>query len=338
MGLFESLEEDMKAAKLNSDGEPDDDLDDEGADGAAQGGEGKPEGSGEGKPAEGDGGQKKDGTAPVVAAPAGSEGDTGKPLSPAEEAYNRRIIREKETRIKELEAQIANSAKPAPIVAPEPVKPAAATKKETPDEWRARNTEPDREKDLAAWLVWNAEDQRHWREEQTASTAHSQEQQRVSSLIEAGKQEIETLQADYRKINPDYDNALNHAKAEYSRAIKTLMPQMTEVQIKQAIDKEIFNMALKCHRDGTNLGEVLYDTAIERFGYEGTVAESKTPAANRPNLRVVANNKKKSASPLEGGGQGAKPRVSLEEAANMSPAELMELDAGDWESLQSHGF
>ena len=115
------------------------------------------------------------------------------------------------------------------------------------------------------------------------------------------------------------------------------MPQLNEAQVAQAIDKEIFNLALKCNKEGTNLGEVLYDMAIERFGYESG-SKPANPAVLRPNLRVVANNKKKSASPLAGGGEGAKPRITIEQASDMSPAELMDLDASDWEYLNSQGF
>lgn len=233
---------------------------------------------------------------------------------------------------------MAAKAPPAPAPAPEPPKPADA-KKETLDEWRNRNPEPDREKDLAGWLVWNAEDGRKWREDQNVVTARTQEERRVDGLVTSARQEIEQLQAAYKKTNPDYDNALNHAKAEYTRAIKTLMPQMSDAQVSQAIDKEIFNLALKCNRDGTNLGEVLYDMSIERFGYEPGMEGALRAAAQKPNLRVVANNKRKSASPIaSGGGEGAKPRVTMAQAADMSPEELMALDASDWEYLNQAGF
>jgi hypothetical protein len=303
--------------------------------GEARGSLGDTPGSGEVKPQDveaslGDGGT-----------PSGS-GENGdvleKPLSPKEEAYHRRIARENAAEIKELKNQLAALSKP-PVA--ELAKPAETPKpelKESLDQWRSRNPEPDREKDLAGWLVWSAEDGRKWREEQNASNAKSQQEKQYDTLVQSAKQEIEQIQSSYRKTNPDYDNALTHAKNEYSKAVKTLMPQLTEAQIGQALDKEIFNLALKCNKEGTNLGEVLYDMAIERFGYDSENVKPVARPGLRPSLRVVADNKKRAPSPLAGGGEGAKPRVSMEQASQMSPQELMDLDATDWEYLNSQGF
>ena len=299
--------------------------------GDARGSLGDTPGRGEGTP--------EDGGAPLGdGSPSPGSGEDGdvleKPLSPKEEAYHRRIARENAAKIKELEDKLATLSKPVA----EPAKPEAKVEpaKETLDQWRSRNPEPDKEKDLAGWLVWNAEDNRHWREEQSASYAKTQEERRYETLVQSAKQEIEQIQIDYKKTNPDYDNALTHATQEYSRALKTLMPQLTEAQVQQAIDKEIFNLALKCNKEGTNLGEVLYDMAIERFGYDSSASPAKPVL--RPNLRVVANNKKRAASPLSGGGEGAKSRITIEQASEMSPQELMDLDASDWEYLNSQGF
>lgn len=364
--LFEQLEKDQKAANLNDQGEPANDKSSEGTDagdriatrrnarkpastpqdksGTSQKDVGAPRGSGGEPQADGEGAQG-DASAPSgnVDAPrtgAGSDGEPvleDKPLSPKEEAYHRRKQRESDARIKELETKIAELSKPASVAEPAKTEPVKSNKSESFDEWRARNPEPDKEQDLAGWLVWNAEDNRKWREEQTQATNKTQEERRVESLVQSAKQEIEQIQGDYKKKNPDYDNAFNHAKQEYSKAIKVLMPQMTEAQVQQAIDKEVFNLALQCNKNGTNLGEVLYDMAIERFGYEpgSTVSVSKI---DRPNLRVVANNKRKSASPLNSGGEGAKPRITVEQAADMSPEEMLNLDASDWEYLRSQGL
>lgn len=372
MGLLESLEEDQKAAKLNSEGEPDNGKSTEsssngddqgGADsaargriasrraarnagassqdesgasqkdgGASRGTRGDPQGSGEGAPADAQAPQGADGT------PSGSEGDGGvleeKELTHKEQAYYRRIAREEQAKNKVLEQQLAELKK-----APgKPVEePAAAVAKDPAK--TVENPEPDKEKDLAGWLVWNAEEQRKWRAEQTAQSTKTQEEQRVSNLVQSAKQEIEEIQTSYRKTNPDYDNALTHAKTAYSQAVKTLNPNMSEAQIKQAIDKEIFNIALKCDREGTNLGEVIYDMAIERFGYDpDTESKPSTTATPRPNLRVVSNNKRRSASALEGGGQRAAGRITLEAASQMSPGELNALSPEDWSYLESQGF
>lgn len=352
--LFETLEAEMKEANLNAQGEPIDDKNpDTRTDGTATGraarDTGTPSQDKIGAPQKDDGAPRRlkpepqadskgtqgdDGASPESGS-ASQGGEDGvladdKPLSPKEEAFNRRKIRESEAEIKRLKAELETARTPK---AQEPVKQIETSKAQT-----IENPEPDKEKDLAGWLVWNAEEQRKWRNEYTAESQKTAEQRKVEGLVQSAQQEIETIQSAYKKSNPDYDNALTHAKSEYAKAVRVLMPQLTDGQIEQALQKEIFQIALKCNREGTNLGEVLYDTAIERFGYEPNGEVSMPKFSSKPNLRVVTTNKKRSASSLEGGGQRSGGRITIEQAANMSPGELQSLSSDDWSYLESQGF
>jgi hypothetical protein len=275
--------------------------------------------------------------------PAKEPEEDNEPKTPSDWARHRRELRETQTAKKALEDKIAELSRPAPaapVKEPEKVAPAA---NESLTDWRARNPEPDKEKDLAGWLVWNAEDNRKWRDDQIATQSKSDEDRRLDNLVNSANQEILETEEAYKKTNPDYDNAMNYAKSEFTKALKITNPGMSEGQIKQAIKNHVLKTALQCNRDGTNLGDVLYDQAIERFGYEPKEGETAVSlpakaAAQKPNLRMISSNKKKSASPLGGGGEGAKPRISIEQASEMSPAELMGLEADDWEYLNSKGF
>lgn len=308
MGLLESLEEDMEALEESKDAN-------------------KPKDEPKDDP------QPDPKEEPAAADPA-NEPDPEEEPEPKDAtgwAKHRREKRELEARIREFEEE-NKKLKIAPVQAPAAPTPAPAPV-------QSDNPEPDKEKDLAAWLVWNAEEQKKFRSEFQKTTKETQERQKIETLVTSARQEIDQIQDDYRKVNPDFDNAIDHARSEYSRAIKVLNPSMNANQIKQAIDREIFNIALKCNREGTNLGEVLYDLSIERFGYEkeqDPQPNIETPA--KPNLKVIANNKKRSASPLEGGGQRSKGRITMAQAADMSPAELQALSAEDWAELKALGF
>lgn len=367
--LFEELEKDIKAANLTQEGEHHDEEDaserDSGYqpdlesargrvagrraarnsgtssqnkvetpqkdDGASRGRSGESHGDGGGT--QGDDGASQESGSPSQGSEKLLEDD--KKLSPKEEAYNRRINRENETKIKDLETQLAALSKPAEVKT-ETVKASEPAKSETLEDWLKNNPKPDREKDLAGYLVWNAERQEVKEEQESKASIQTQEQTKLTNLVSSAKQEIESIESNYKKANPDYDNAINFAKEQYSKSVKLLMPHLNDAQISQLIDKERLAVALKCTREGTNIGEVLYDMAIERFGYEP--GGRPNIAANKPNLRVVSNNKRKSASSLEGGGQSGRARVSLEAAADMSPQELMSLDSSDLEYLESQGF
>lgn len=369
MGLLESLEEDIKAANLNTEGEPNDgqSTEDGGSaddgyepdtgksreriagrraarnsgapsqdkDGASQndggtsrGSRGTAQGSGEGAHEDAQAPQGADG------APQGGEGglDADKPLSPKEEAYHRRKQRESDALITKLQRDLEDARK---VSAP-PAPAATELKAAVEPAKTGDNPEPDKEKDLAGWLVWNAEEQRNWRAQETQRMATTQREREVNNLVQAAREEISTIESNYRKTNPDYDNALTHAKTSYTQAVKLLAPHMTDAQVAQALDKELFQIALKCNREGTNFGDTVYDLAIERFGYDPD--NGSAPARQRPNLRVVTNNKRRSASSLEGGGQRGAGRISMEAASQMSPAELNALSADDWSYLESQGF
>lgn len=275
-------------------------------------------------------------------------------LSPAEQAYYRRKNREinaENARLKE-ELEAAKKAPPAGAPPPAATTPAPGAPTSPPakavayDEWLKANPQPDKAKDVAAWLVWNAESTEVWRTEQGAKEQRTQEQTRINTLVTQARQEIEETKDAYKKTNPDFEPAYDHGKAQYFKAVKALMPHYSDAQIQAQFDKEVFTLALKCDRDKVNLGEALYDMAIERFGYVpssgagGSASPTPPPAAQgaRPNLRVIQKNQSKSATPMsKGGGEGTKPRVTLAQAADMSPEELMALDATDWDYLESQG-
>lgn len=350
MGLQESLEEDMKKANMNEQGEiiheepkirtrtrkpgrdavaspPDEDETPQEDDEKSSGDSESPSGD--------DGAPRK----PDEASP-GSEGilkpeekpaEDEKPLTPQEAAYHRRKAREAEAENKRLKQELEAAKR----YQPEPVKEPAKT------ETKIDNPEPNKDEDLAGWLVWNAEEQRKWRESEKKKSEASEKQRQIDELYDRGYQEVDAIQNEYKKTNPDYDNAIAHAKESYKRAVKTIDPRLTDAQIEKAIKQEILNIAVECTKNGTNLGETLYDMAIERFGYEPKDAENEEVAQPKPkatNLRVVASNKRRSASSLEGGGQKAAGRITMEQAAQMSPAELQALPAEDWAYLESIGF
>lgn len=340
-GLLESLEEDMEKLKEQTTGEPNEERENYEPDSKAsrdriESRRAKRTPQNEDAAPQNDGGDARGSSGDSQGSSEGTHEDAQPVQEDVEEApkdaagwaKHRREKRELAAENKRLADLVAKGTQP---------KADPEVKLDTKSETNTANPEPDKEKDLAGWLVWNAEEQKKWREEQTIKSSKDQETQKVNNLVSAAREEIDQIQDAYRKTNPDYDNAINHAKAEYTRALKLLNPSLTDAQAKAAIDKETFQIALHCNKNGMNLGEVLYDAAIERFGYVKSEESGETKPAT-PNLKLINNNKKKSASPLEGGGQKAAGRITLEAAANMSPAELQSLGAEDWKYLESHGF
>lgn len=204
---------------------------------------------------------------------------------------------------------------------------------------------PDPKADLAGFLV-HQNQVNSLKNDFLDNQIEAREQtERRTTMINAAKSEIESIKQSYQKQNPDFDAAFKYGEAEYTRALKALFPKFSASQIKAAFDTEVLNLGIKASREGTNLGEVLYDLAIDRFGYQPNGdggQRQQTGGGDRrpgkPNLRVISGNQKRSASPLDGGGRSGGSRITLEQAADMSLGELMSLSEEDTAYLHSQGF
>ena len=171
-----------------------------------------------------------------------------------------------------------------------------------------------------------------WRESQRKAAEYS-------NIVSAAVQEFTQIENDYRAKNPDYGNAMEYGRREYGRALKLLNPQLTEKQVEQELDKQMLMFAAEAKARGLNPAEELYDTAIERFGYQPNQGGSQTevaakPVAKRPSLSVIQANKKRSASPLSGGGQGGSASITAADLENMTNAEFSRLSAAQLRALE----
>ena len=267
----------------------------------------------------------------------GSDSVDDKP--PSDHAAWAKLRREK----RELEAQLrAAKGEPKPV---DPAKPAVKDGKP------AEDAEPDRAKEPEKWRDWKdrqrdaeIEELRKFREEQTR-------QQEEKQVFTQAITEFNEIRDDYIKKNPDYVNAFTHGYDAYAKAIKMMRPDLTGQQIVQMVDREMLKFAGTCVAKGLNPAEELYDMAIERFGYvpnaKKSVEEVEEPEAEeveeapreapRPKLKKIAETRKRSASPLMGGGQGGKGPLTKEAAANMSLGDMMNLDPSDWAELERMG-
>ena len=260
-------------------------------------------------------------------------------------------MRELRTKLKELET--SKAAAPAEQKQ-EPEKkagdPAMSTevketvKRRTVDEL---GEEPNKDDDLAAYLVWNAERNKIILEELQAEARRSNE----VALVSRAKEEIKEIESSFRRRQPDYDKAIAFATDEFAKAVRRVNPgvKITDAQVKAAVDQFRWRTAMQCARDGTDFAEVLYDIAIEEYGYspESSAGDTEVEippaatarrAAPKPDLNKVASNRRRSATHLEGSGERGRPRVTLEQAARMSPQELMNLPDEDIAYLESMGL
>lgn len=265
------------------------------------------------------------------------------PKTNADFAKQRRELRELKAKLAKLEAAQATSPAASSVPAVE-TKPASEANVEP-------SKEPDKNVNYQEWLEWKLnqndttikeqqtliKDFKDWREDQKKNAD-------INKLYSDATQEFLTIEKEYGKVNPDYGNAIEFARSKYVDAAKLMYPDRTESQIEEATNIQMLKFASDCAKKGLNPAEELYDLAIERFGYTKTEAqeavEDEEPPqrkVDRPNLNRIASNKRRSASPLSGGGQGGSIPITKEIAADMSIGEFSKLSPDELAMLENMG-
>lgn len=155
-----------------------------------------------------------------------------------------------------------------------------------------------------------------------------------SELRNRAIDEFNTIETEFAKETPDYEDASTHVIKEMIRGVRSTYPEATEKQALAFVQNRVLQIASNAVKRGLNPAEVLYQMAYETYGFEpGAGGKKKEGNGKADNLKNIAKNKKRSASPLSGGGQNAGARATIEEAekmdlaafGNMSESEIDEL-------------
>ena len=298
----------------------------------------------------------------VVGTPQGSEGDRAgdrvlndqdqadqEPTTAKGWVEHRQKLREAEVKARALEKEIAELRKggsATPATEKKPIEALTPIEEPKIRDIKDLGTEPDKTRDLAAWLLWDSERKQLLIDNWQAKQEKAERQQKLNDSVREAVRYTDGVLENYKKVNPDFDNAYKHARQAYKDAIKRVYSNVSDQTIESRIKHEELQLAIKCEKEGTNLGDVLYDMAISRFGYDPDnapspaqrQADSNVRQSVRPNLRRIADNKRRTASGLDGGGQSGRSTVTLSAAADMSMEELQNLRKEDWEYLRSQGF
>lgn len=210
-------------------------------------------------------------------------------------ARMRRELAAAQRRAKELEESLK---KPAPVQEPVQVAP-----------------EPDPEEDPAAWAKWYKEktdselnEFRSWKQQQESAT-------RQSHAIQSAVQELNTLESNFRSTAPDYDAVSQHMIDQIKNNIKGLAPHKSEQEVTADVQRYVLARASEYAKQGLNPIEEMYYLAKESY----TPVEKPAP---KPDMGKIAANRARNAGMAGATGSSGRPAViSLEAAAQLSPAE-----------------
>lgn len=183
-----------------------------------------------------------------------------------------------------------------------------------------------------------------------------QEQKTQQDVVYSGAQrEFTTLARQTAQKNPDFLPAVKHAFDRMCMDLHYDNPNLTPDQIVAQVERSLLIKCGSFAKRGVDPMAAVYDMAIERYGYRpgertrrAAVQEdeqNELPDNNgrglpprqrqQPNLRVINNNRRRSATGLSGNGQGASARLNAEDVANMTLGEMANLDRDIWDQLEN---
>lgn len=254
-------------------------------------------------------------------------------LTPEEHAKRRIEQRNEKKRLKELEeknaqlqnelASLKNNAQPKPSPQAKPDEPIGP--------------EPNKEESYEAWLEWNIRTLQN----EVKETKRAAE---VENVTRAAFKAFQDYEAEVIPENPDYLEAVRYGRQIYTAALRLQHPKATPDQLNALVNQQILLFAADADAEGVNPAAALYDYIVAEMGYKPTAkgdTQSEAPDAGakpkKPDLDTIAKNKKRSASPLAGGGSSDS-TITLERATKemtwadlgkLTPEQLRQLEQGD---------
>lgn len=160
-----------------------------------------------------------------------------------------------------------------------------------------KEVEPDKDFDRESWLEWKLNQQE---KELNKIKEITQTSQKIT-LEQAEREGVKKIENEYRKVNPNYDDALQFLKERESKMIKLQYPQATDAQIEAHLENEKVNLFKRIYNSSggkKNPAEVLQKMAVEAYGYQPAKKDyNKKPKVDFDALR---KNQKKSLSFLGG--------------------------------------
>lgn len=199
--------------------------------------------------------------------------------------------------------------------------------------------EPNRQEKYEEWLEWNLRQQSKQIETLTNVVSATYQKTEQADIMRRAVVEFNQIQEDYKKVNPEYDNIVAYGYQQYYNAMKVLNPTKSQAELMQDVDKQILTFASQAVQRGLNPAEELASYIIENFNYQKPApkVEAKEQRKAVP-LRDIERNKKRSASPLVGGGQEGASRVSLQGIGTMSNADFSRLTASELDALEQEAY
>jgi len=203
----------------------------------------------------------------------------------------------------------------------------------TPQVTNDTDPEPNKAEAYEEWLEWKdrglskRQDKiEEWQGKQDRATEQK-------AVWNGAVNEFQGFEKQFQKITPDYEAAATHMKDRLSDSYRLVNPELTAQEVDSKVSNYILQNAAQAAQSGYNPAESLYRQSKERFGF--TKQEAASPTRKRTDLKKIDSNRRKSASPLQSGGQSSSAQIGIEEVAGMSMADFAKLTPSQLRELES---
>jgi uncharacterized protein (DUF934 family) len=179
---------------------------------------------------------------------------------------------------------------------------------------------PDPEKDIFAYVKWQAKEIERLKQTQTQVAERTQQQEGLQQLQRAYVQDAQT----FAKDKPDFRDAYSHLANSRARELMAL--GYNEQQIRSQLTQEETQIVAQAFQQRRSPAAVLYEQALAR-GYTPKQAAAAAQAVNpAQKLETVARGQATQKS-LSGAGGSSGEGLTVEALANMSESEFAEVQA-----------
>jgi len=179
---------------------------------------------------------------------------------------------------------------------------------------------PDPEKDIFAYVKWQAKEIERLKQTQTQVAERTQQQEGLQQLQRAYVQDAQT----FAKDKPDFRDAYSHLANSRARELMAL--GYNEQQIRSQLTQEETQIVAQAFQQRRSPAAVLYEQALAR-GYSPKQAAAAAQAPNpAQKLETVARGQATQKS-LSGAGGSSGEGLTVEALANMSEQEFAEVQA-----------
>lgn len=194
--------------------------------------------------------------------------------------------------------------------------------------------EPNKAENFEGWVEWQnrqiakqVEEVKQWKEQQTQQ---AKQQQLYSQAI----QELTNYENEFKKSAADYDDVQAHFQKKLTEAVMVSNPSLSEADASRVVAGRILSMASDYAKRGLNPIEEMYNLTKERFGYTPPVKEQAKAAAPVADLKKIAENRKRAASPAVAAGTSSKLDVTIDDVGSMSLLQFAKLTPAQRQALK----